>query len=202
MHLICLDLEGVFTPEIWEAVGENTKIDELKLTTRDLPDYDVLMRQRLRILRENKITLADIQAIISQIELLPGALEFYEWLRTTAHIIIVTDSYDEFLQSFSRKLGYPMIFCHNLEIDEDGMISNYNLRLKDMKKKTVKVFKQLNYNVIAIGDSYNDTGMLAEADYGIFFKPPKNVMNEFSQFPVTTNYPDLKKLISNHLGIS
>ncbi|MHA2278665.1 MAG: bifunctional phosphoserine phosphatase/homoserine phosphotransferase ThrH, partial [Candidatus Kariarchaeaceae archaeon] len=166
MHLICLDLEGVFTPEIWEAVGENTKIDELKLTTRDLPDYDVLMRQRLRILRENKITLADIQAIISQIELLPGALEFYEWLRTTAHIIIVTDSYDEFLQSFSRKLGYPMIFCHNLEIDEDGMISNYNLRLKDMKKKTVKVFKQLNYNVIAIGDSYNDTGMLAEADYG------------------------------------
>ncbi|MHA2397795.1 MAG: bifunctional phosphoserine phosphatase/homoserine phosphotransferase ThrH [Promethearchaeota archaeon] len=201
MHLICLDLEGVFTPEIWEAVAENTKIDELKLTTRDLPDYDILMRQRLRILRENKITLADIQAIILQIELLPGALEFYEWLRKTVHTIIVTDSYVEFVQSFAKKLGYPMIFCHNLEIDEEGMISHYNLRLKDMKKKTIKAFKKLNYNVIAIGDSYNDTGMLSEADYGIFFKPPKNVVEEFPQFPVTTEYTELKKLISNHLGI-
>jgi len=201
MHLICLDLEGVFTPEIWEAVAENTKIDKLKLTTRDLPDYDILMKQRLRILRENRINLADIQAIILKIELLPGALEFYEWLRTMAHTIIVTDSYIEFVRSFAKKLGYPMIFCHNLEIDEDGMISNYCLRLKDMKKKTIKAFKNLNYNVIAIGDSYNDTGMLSEADYGIFFKPPKKVVEEFPQFPVTRDYTELKKLISNHLGI-
>ncbi|MHA1913741.1 MAG: bifunctional phosphoserine phosphatase/homoserine phosphotransferase ThrH, partial [Promethearchaeota archaeon] len=180
MHLICLDLEGVFTPEIWEVVAEKTKIDELKLTTRDIPDYDVLMKQRLRILRDNNIKLTEIQRIISQIELLPGALEFYKWLRTTSQTIILTDSYVEFIQPFSRKLGYPMIFCHNLEIDKEGMIVNYKLRLKDMKKKTINAFKKLNYQIIAIGDSYNDVGMLNEADYGIFFRPPKNIVKEYS----------------------
>ncbi|MHA2120466.1 MAG: bifunctional phosphoserine phosphatase/homoserine phosphotransferase ThrH [Promethearchaeota archaeon] len=202
MHLICLDLEGVFTPEIWEVVAEKTKIDELKLTTRDIPDYDLLMKQRLRILRDNNIKLTEIQRIISQIELLPGALEFYKWLRTTSQTIILTDSYVEFIQPFSRKLGYPMIFCHNLEIDKEGMIVNYKLRLKDMKKKTINAFKKLNYQIIAIGDSYNDVGMLNEADYGIFFRPPKNIVKEYSQFPITTDYLGLKKLISNHLGIS
>ena len=202
MHLVCLDLEGVFTPEIWEVVAEATKINELKLTTRDIPDYDLLMKQRLKILRENNIKLAKVQEIISQIDLLPGALEFYEWLRTTSQTIIVTDSYVEFLQNFAKKLGFPMIFCHNLEIDKEGMIINYNLRLKDMKKKTVNAFKKLNYNVIAIGDSYNDIGMLSEADYGVFFRPPKKIAKEFSQFPVTSDYSELKKLISNHLGLN
>ncbi|MCK4285058.1 MAG: bifunctional phosphoserine phosphatase/homoserine phosphotransferase ThrH [Candidatus Lokiarchaeota archaeon] len=201
MFVVFLDLEGVFTPEIWEFVAADTNIEKLSLTTRDIPDYDVLMKQRLEILRENNISLYDIQKTIGTMNLLPGAVEFLQWLRSNTQVIFVTDSFVEFIKPFAQKLNFPMIFCHDLEIDKDGFIINYNLRLRDMKKNTVKVFKNLNYNIIAIGDSYNDIGMLTEADYGILFRPPDNVREEFPQFLVTTKYTELKKFISNHLGI-
>ncbi|MHA2008232.1 MAG: bifunctional phosphoserine phosphatase/homoserine phosphotransferase ThrH [Promethearchaeota archaeon] len=201
MEVVCLDLEGIFTPEIWEAVAEISGIEKLKLTTRDIPDYDILMKQRLSILRENKITLNDIQEIIIKMDLLPGALEFSKWLRSVAQVIIVTDSFKEFIQHFARKLEYPMIFCHDLDIDKNGMIINYMLRLNAMKKKTINAFKGMNYKVIAIGDSYNDIAMLTDADYGILFRPPKNVIEEFPQFPVLMEYSELKAHISNHLGL-
>ena len=201
MFVVFLDLEGVFTPEIWEFVAADTNIEKLSLTTRDIPDYDVLMKQRLEILRENNISLYDIQKTIGTMNLLPGAAEFLQWLRSNTQVIFVTDSFVEFIKPFAQKLNFPMIFCHDLEIDKDGFITNYNLRLRDMKKNTVKVFKNLNYNIIAIGDSYNDIGMLTEADYGILFRPPDNVREEFPQFLVTTKYTELKKFISNHLGI-
>ena len=201
MFVVFLDLEGVFTPEIWAFVAADTNIEKLSLTTRDISDYDVLMKQRLEILRENNISLYDIQKTIGTMNLLPGAVEFLQWLRSNTQVIFVTDSFVEFIKPFAQKLNFPMIFCHDLEIDKDGFIINYNLRLRDMKKNTVKVFKNLNYNIIAIGDSYNDIGMLTEADYGILFRPPDNVREEFPQFLVTTKYTELKKFISNHLGI-
>jgi phosphoserine/homoserine phosphotransferase len=201
MFVVCLDLEGVFTPEIWEFVAVDTKIEKLSLTTRDFPDYDVLMKQRLEILKENEISLYDIQKTIGNMELLPGAAEFLEWLRSNTQVIFLTDSFIEFIQPFAKKLNYPMIFCHDLEVDKDGFITNYKLRLRDMKKNTVEAFKKLNYKTIAVGDSYNDIGMLNEADYGILFRPPDNVKEEFPQFLVTTKYTELKKFISNHLGI-
>jgi len=201
MFVICLDLEGVLTPEIWEFVAAKTNIEKLSLTTRDIHDYDVLMKQRLEILRDNNISLYDIQKIIRTMDLLPGAAEFLEWLRSNTQVIIVTDSFVEFIKPFAQKLNFPMIFCHDLEIGMDGFINNYKMRLKDMKKNTAQVFKNLNYQIIAIGDSYNDIGMLSEADYGILFRPPTNVKKEFPQFLVTTKYTELKKFISNHLGI-
>jgi phosphoserine/homoserine phosphotransferase len=201
MFVVCLDLEGVFTPEIWELVAEETKIKKLSLTTRDIPDYDLLMKQRLEILRDNKISLDHIQKTIENMEILPGAAEFLKWLQSNVQVIILTDSFVEFIKPLAHKLNFPTIFCHDLEIDKDGFISNYILRLKDMKKKTVKAFKSLNYKTIAIGDSYNDIGMLHEADYGILYRPPKNVKEEFPEFPVSMNYTELKNIISNHLGI-
>ena len=201
MFVICLDLEGILTPEIWEFVAADTNIEKLSLTTRDISDYDLLMKQRLEILRENNISLYDIQKIIGTMDLLPGAAEFLEWLRSNTQVIIVTDSFVEFIKPFAQKLNFPMIFCHDLEIGKDGFINNYKLRLRDMKKNTIQAFKNLNYQIIAIGDSYNDIGMLSEADYGILFRPPTNVKKEFPQFLVATKYTELKKFISNHLGI-
>ena len=201
MYIICLDLEGVLTPEIWEVVAAAFGIAELKLTTRDISDYDVLMKQRLKILRNNNITLKDIQNIISEIDLLPGALDFLEWLRSNSTVIIATGSFIEFIQPLAERLNYPLIFCHKLEIDKPGMIINYTLRLKDMKKKTVRALKKLKYNVIAVGDSYNDIRMLKEADFGILFRPPANVKKEYPQFPVVTEYSELKNHISNHLKL-
>ncbi|MFW9865778.1 MAG: bifunctional phosphoserine phosphatase/homoserine phosphotransferase ThrH [Candidatus Thorarchaeota archaeon] len=201
MDVVCLDLEGVFTPEIWEAVAASTGIEKLKLTTRDISDYDLLMRQRLEILRENNISLKEIQKTISGMDLLPGAQKFSEWLKSNVQAIIVTDSFIEFIRPLGKKLSYSMIFCHNLEIDKSGMIVNYNLRIKNMKAKTVTAFKDMNYNILAIGDSYNDIGMLSKADNGILFRPPENVVKEFPQFPVCTKYSELKQIISNHLGI-
>jgi len=201
MFVVCLDLEGVFTPEIWEFVAADTNIEKLSLTTRDIPDYDFLMKQRIEILRENDISLYDIQKTIGTMNLLPGAAEFLEWLRSNTQVIFLTDSFIEFIKHFAQKLNFPMIFCHDLEIDKDGFITNYKLRLRDMKKNTVEAFKKLNYKIIAIGDSYNDIGMLNEADYGILFRPPDNVREKFPQFLVTTKYTELKKIISNHLGI-
>jgi len=199
MFIVCLDLEGVLTPEIWEEVAKATEINELMLTTRDVPDYDVLMKRRLDILKDNQIALYDIQRIISRIELLPGALEFVNWLRSVTQLVMITGSFSEFTKPLMKKLGYPLVLCHSLETDNTGMIINYNLRITDMKRKTVISFKEMNYNVIAVGDSYNDLGMLKEAEYGILFRPPMNIKKEYPQFPVVTEYSELKKIISNYI---
>ena len=202
MFVVCLDLEGVFTPEVWINVALKMGIPELKLTTRDEPNYDKLMKRRLKILREHGITLKRIQEVIAGMELLPGAKEFLDWLRSMTQVIIVTDSYIEFAMPLIKKLGYPILLCHDLETDEDNIIINYRLRIRDMKKKTVQAFKEMNYIVIAVGDSYNDMDMLIEANQGILFRPPENIIKEFPQFPIVIEYSDLKKRLSNHLGLS
>jgi len=202
MHIVCFDLEGVFTPEVWIAVSKATGIEELKLTTRDISDYDVLMRNRIEILKENKITLKNIQEIISKMDLLPGAKEFLDYIRSVAQVVIVTDSFIDFVMPFMKKLGFPMCFCHNLEINEEGIIIDYKIRISEMKKYTVLAFKKLNYEVIAAGDSYNDVSMLLEAKHGILFRPPKNVVEQFPELPVVNEYSELKDLISKYLGFS
>ena len=201
MQILLFDLEGVFTPEVWINIALSTSIDELKVTTRDEPDYNKLMKRRLKILKENNITLKDIQEIIAGMELLPGAKKFIDWVRSVAQVIVVTDSFVEFATPLLEKLGYPTCFCHNLETNGNGIITDYKLRINDMKKETVKALKQMNYDVIAAGDSYNDVAMLLEADKGILFRPPDNVVEEFPQFPVVTDYSELKKIVANHLGL-
>lgn len=193
MELACLDLEGVLIPEIWIDFAERTGIEELRATTRDIPDYDELMQQRLRILRENNLGLPDIQAVIDQMAPIPGAKEFIDWLRERFQVIILSDTYYEFAQPLMRQLGFPTLFCHKLEVGEDGMITDYHLRQKDPKRQSVKAFHSLNYRVIAAGDSYNDTTMLSEADAGILFKAPDNVIAEFPQFPAVHEYAELKQ---------
>lgn len=200
MYIVCFDLEGVFTPEVWIAVSKATGIDDLKLTTRDISDYDVLMKNRIEILKKNGITLKDIQEIISNMELLPGAREFLDWIRSLVQVVIVTDSFSDFVMPFMKKLGFPMCFCHNLEINEEGIITDYKIRISEMKKKTVIALKKLNYDVIAAGDSYNDVSMLLEAKHGILFRPPKNVVEQFPELPVVNEYDELKDLISKYLG--
>jgi phosphoserine/homoserine phosphotransferase len=202
MFVVCFDLEGVFTPEIWISVAEATGIDELKLTTRDESDYDKLMKKRIKLLKKNKLTIKAIQEITAKMELLPGAEEFMNWIRSVAQVAVITDNYKEFLMPFLKKLGYPLCFHHQLEFNENGTITNYKLTTKNMKRKAVGFFKDMNYNVIAVGDSYNDIEMLKEADHGILFKPPENVINEFPEFPVVNNYSDFKVVLSNHLKIT
>ena len=200
MYIVCFDLEGIFTPEIWISIAEATGIDELKLTTRDEPNYDKLMKRRLKLLKENGINIKQIQEITSQMQLLPGAKKFMRWIRTVAQVAIITDNFKEFLRPLMKKLGYPLTFCHHLEIKND-IIIDYHLRIKDMKKRAIQTFKNMNFNIIAVGDSYNDIEMLREAEYGIFFRPPENVIKEFPEIPVVNEYSDLKKLLSNHMGI-
>jgi len=202
MYILCFDLEGVFTPEVWIAVSKATGIDDFKLTTRDISDYDVLMKNRIAILKKNKITIKDIQGIISNMDLLPGAKEFLDYIRTITQVVIVTDSFIEFVMPFMKKLGFPICFCHNLEINEEGIITDYKIRTSEMKKKTVLAFKKLNYEVIAVGDSYNDVSMLLEAKHGVLFRPPKNVIEQFPELPTVNEYDELKDLISTYLGFS
>ena len=201
MFMICLDLEGILTPEVWINVALKTGIDELKLTTRDISDYDVLMKRRLEILRKNKIPLKDIQDVISKMDLLDGAREFLDWLRSVAQVIILTDSFIEFAMPLMKKLGFPAVLCHDLETNNDGMIADYKLRIKNMKLNSVQAFKNMKYETIAVGDSYNDIEMLKEAKHGILFRPPENVIKEFPQFPVVKEYKELKKLMSQYLGL-
>jgi phosphoserine/homoserine phosphotransferase len=200
MYIVCFDLEGVFTPEVWIAVSKATGIEELKLTTRDISDYDALMKNRIALLQKNNITLKDIREIISNMDLLPGARDFLDHIRTLSQVVVVTDSYIEFVMPFMKKLGYPTCFCHNLEVDDSGMIIGYRLRISEMKKKTVIALKKLNYDVIAAGDSYNDVAMLLEAKHGILFKPPMKVVDQFPEIPVVHDYDELKNLISKYLG--
>ena len=193
MEIACLDLEGVLIPEVWINFAEKTGIDALRATTRDIPDYDVLMRQRLRILAEHNYGLADIQAVISELKPMEGAREFLDWLRERFQVVILSDTFYEFGMPFMRQLGYPMLLCHKLEVDEQGKVIDYKLRQANPKRQAVIGFHSMYYRTIATGDSYNDTTMLAEADAGILFKAPPNVIKEFPQFPAVDTYDDLKK---------
>ncbi len=193
MEMACLDLEGVLVPEIWIDFAERTGIDALKATTRDIPDYNQLMQQRLRLLDEHGLKFDDIQAVIAGMAPMPGAVEFLDWLRERFQVVILSDTFYEFSQPLMRQLGWPTLLCHRLEIADDGRVTNYHLRQKDPKRCAVKAFHDLQYRVIAAGDSYNDTTMLAEADAGILFKAPANVIQEFSQFPAVHEYADLQQ---------
>ena len=193
MEIACLDLEGVLIPEIWINFAEKTGIDALRATTRDIPDYDQLMQQRLRLLDEHGLGYDEIQEVIATLSPLEGAVEFIDWLRERFQVVILSDTFYEFSLPLMRQLGFPTLLCHRLEIDEDGRVVNYRLRQKDPKRESVKAFHGLNYRVIAAGDSYNDTTMLAEADQGILFMAPDNVIEEFPQFPAVFTYDDLKQ---------
>jgi len=190
--LACLDLEGVLVPEIWIAFAEKTGIEKLRLTTRDVPDYNELMRGRLKILDENKLKLADIEKVIRGIEPLEGAFDCLNWLKSEFQVIILSDTFYQFAGPLMEQLDYPILFCNDLVVDNTGRIADYRLRQEDGKTKAVAALKSLNFQVIASGDSYNDTGMLIEADAGIFFKPPESIVDEFPQFPVTQNYKELQ----------
>ena len=199
MNIVCSDLEGVFVPEIWINVAERTGVDELRLTTRDISDYDVLMKRRLALLDANGLKLKDITDVIATMEPLPGAREFLGWLRARTQVIIVSDTYEEFARPLMEKLGWPTLLCHNLTIDADGAIAGYNLRQADGKRRVARAFKDLNYRVLAMGDSYNDVNMLKEAHQGVLFCPPQNVIDEFPQFPVTTSYEELRAILEKEL---
>jgi phosphoserine/homoserine phosphotransferase len=192
VEIACLDLEGVLIPEVWINFAERTGIDALRATTRDIPDYDVLMRQRLKILAEHELGLADIQEVIGGMQPLEGANECLTWLKENFQVVILSDTFYEFAEPFMRQLDWPTLFCHKLETDAKGMIVDYHLRQQDPKRKCVEAFHSLNFRTIATGDSYNDTTMLGAADAGILFRPPQNVIDEFPQFPVATTYEDLK----------
>ncbi len=201
MFLACLDLEGVLVPEIWIGVAERTGIDALRATTREIPDYDVLMRQRLRILDEHGIGISEFQEVIGEMRPLEGAVEFLAWLKDRFQVIILSDTFYEFAAPLMRQLGQPTLFCHKLSIDGSGRIADYHLRQPDQKREAVKAFHQLNFKVVAAGDSYNDTTMLAEADRGILFRPPQNVIDEFPQFPVTREYDELRAAFTQALAV-
>ena len=192
--LACLDLEGVLLPEIWIAFAEKTGLEELRLTTRDVPDYDQLMVGRLKILKENKLKLIDIENVIKTLAPLEGAKGFLDWLKSEFQVIILSDTFYQFARPLMGSLDYPTLFCHELIIDNKGEIKGYRLRQPDGKTKAVSALKGLNFQVIAAGDSYNDIGMLIEADAGILFCPPENVIEEFPQFPVSRDYTDFKEI--------
>ena len=193
MELACLDLEGVLIPEIWIAFAERTGIDELRATTRDIPDYNVLMKQRLSLLDQHGLRLPDIQAVISKLEPLPGAAEFLDWLRERFQVIILSDTFYEFSEPLMRQLKWPTLLCHRLITDEQGKVVDYKLRQVDPKRASVKALHTLNYRVIAAGDSYNDTTMLSEAEVGILFHAPQNVIDEFPQFQAVHDFGALRE---------
>jgi len=190
--IACLDLEGVLVPEIWINVAKSTGIEALKRTTRDEPDYDKLMRTRLGILEQHGLTLRDLQAVIARMGPLDGAREFLGWLRARFQVIILSDTFYEFAAPLMTQLDHPCLFCNSLVVDEQHRVIDYRLRIRDGKRKAVMALKLLNFTVIAAGDSYNDTTMLAEADAGILFRPPGNVVRDFPHFPVTQTYEELR----------
>ena len=200
MHqsIVSLDLEGVLVPEIWIAVAEKTGIEALRRTTRDEPDYDVLMQGRLDILRKNNLKLSDVQEVISTLSPLEGAKDFLDELRAKTQVVILSDTFMQFATPLMRQLDWPTIFCHHLEVQDD-VIANYCLRQPDQKRKSVEAFRALNFQVIAAGDSYNDTTMLEAADHGILFRAPDNVKAEFGSFPAVEEYSELMALIEEQL---
>lgn len=199
MYVFLSDLEGVWVPEVWINVAKKTGIDELKLTTRDITDYDVLMKHRIKILKEHNLTLKDIQNVIATIEPIDGALEMLNWIRSVAQIHIVSDTFIEFANPLMAQLGRPSLFCNYLDVSKEGMVVGYNLRQCDQKREVVKAFKQMNYEVVAFGDSYNDISMLKEAHQGILYRPPQNVMDDYPQFPVVQNYEELKARLLKYI---
>ena len=192
MQLVCLDLEGVLVPEIWIEFSKRTGIPELSRTTRDEPDYDKLMKYRLALLKTHKLGLPDIQKVISDMGPMAGARDFLDALRRDYQVIILSDTFYEFAMPLMAQLGMPVLFCHKLETDAAGFVVNYHLRMPNQKMESVRRFKELNFKVIAGGDSYNDTAMLSEAHAGILFRPPQKVIDEFPQFSVTMNYSELR----------
>jgi phosphoserine/homoserine phosphotransferase len=192
LQILCLDLEGVLVPEIWIGVAERTGIAELRLTTRDEPDYDKLMRRRLAILAREGLGIADIHAVIGGLDPLPGAAAFLAWARESMQVLILSDTFYEFAKPLMRKLDWPTLFCHSLVIDGGGRVVDYRLRQKDQKRHAVEALRSLQFSVVAAGDSYNDTAMLGAAHAGILFRPPDNVIREFPQYPVTTGYDELR----------
>lgn len=200
MQILCLDLEGVLIPEIWIGVAERTGIAELRITTRDEPDYDVLMKRRLAILAREGLGIADIHAVIGAMDPLPGAAAFLDWARERMQVLILSDTFYEFAAPLMRKLGWPTLFCHSLVVDAAGRVADYRLRQNDQKREAVRALHGLNFRVIAAGDSYNDTAMLGEADAGILFRPPDNVIREFPHFPVVMDYAALQAEIERAQG--
>lgn len=195
MKVCCLDLEGVLVPEIWIEVSKKTEIRELRFTTRDIPDYDVLMKRRLQILKQNRIKLQDIQNVIAKIKPLPGAKVFLDELRSRNQVIILSDTFDEFAKPLMKQLGWPSIFCNYLTTDSKGFIANYHLRQKDGKQKAVKALQGLGFEVRAAGDSYNDITMLKTADKGVLFNPPPKIAGEYPNFPIAKNYHNLLRAL-------
>ncbi len=202
MQLICSDLEGVFVPEIWINVAEKTGIEELRVTTRDISDYDLLMKQRLGILETHNLKLKDIQDVIATMDPLPGAPEFMNWMRQRTQVVIVSDTFTQFAAPLMEKLGWPTLLCNTLIIDDVDHVADYRLRQKDGKRKVVEAFSSLNYEVIAMGDSYNDITMLKTAAHGILFRPPSNVIEEYPEFPVTQDYNQLREVLDTLLKSS
>jgi phosphoserine/homoserine phosphotransferase len=197
--ILAMDLEGVLVPEIWIGVAEKTGIPELRRTTRDEPDYDKLMRGRLAILDREGIRIDTIHQVIGSLDPLPGAAEFLGWARERTQVIILSDTFAQFAHPLMRKLGWPTLFCHTLEIEASGRIAGYRLRMNDQKRHSVAAFKSLNFRVCAVGDSYNDTSMLGEANQGILFKPSANVIKDFPQFPVVTDHTALRTRVESFL---
>ena len=195
MYIICSDLEGVFVPEVWINVSEKTGIPELRRTTRDEPDYDKLMHYRMKILDEHGLKLHDIQEVIAQIRPLPGALEFIAWMKERTQLIVVSDTFIQFADPLMKQLGRPTLFCHTLVMDDTNRITDYRLRQPDPKRRTVEALQSLKCQVIAMGDSYNDISMLKQADKGILFRPPANVVADYPQFPVAEDYEAVKDIL-------
>jgi len=200
MWIVCADLEGVFVPEVWINFAEKTGITELRLTTRDIKDYDELMKYRLKILDEHNLKIQDIQEVIATMKPLPGALEFTRWLRSQCSFTIVSDTFVEFAKPLMAQLENPFLLCHSLEIDETGRVVDYKLRQANPKCKSVEAFQSLKYKVIAFGDSYNDIPMIEKADVGILYCPPENVVRDYPQFPVANNLEELKGLLSKYIS--
>lgn len=196
--IVALDLEGVLVPEIWIAVSEKTGIEKLRLTTRDIPDYDQLMRGRLKILADHDLKLSDIQEVIATLQPLPGAKAFLDELRSLTQTVILSDTFEQFAQPLMRQLGWPTLLCHRLVVECDRII-NYQLRLPDQKRAAVAAFRQLNFQIVAVGDSFNDTTMLAEANVAFLFRAPEKVKQQFPQFKPVETYPDLLQAIRSTL---
>jgi len=196
-RIVCLDLEGVLVPEVWIAFADATKIPELRRTTRDEPDYDKLMKARIELLNEHGLSLLDIQNVIAQMDVLDGAKEFMDRLRSQEQVVILSDTFYQFAAPFMQKLGQPTLFCHELTADGTGKVTGYKLRVSDSKRRAVEAMRALGFQTVAAGDSYNDTTMLKAADRGVLFRCPDNVAAEFPQFPRTTTYDELWRALLN-----
>jgi phosphoserine/homoserine phosphotransferase len=199
MYLICSDLEGVFVPEVWINVAEKTGIPELRATTREIPDFDLLMNQRIKILYEHGLKLTDIQSVVRDMVPIPGAINFIEWIKGKTQLIVVSDNFAQVVDPLMIQLGKPTLFCHDLVVDSANRITNYKMRQPDLKNKTVEALQGLKYNVIAIGDSYNDISMLKAAEIGILFRPPQNVIDDFPELRVTFDYDELKEILAHYI---